>query len=81
MNDPKIETMISLLEMQIKPIEPFELTTKESRIINDIIRHFLIYDDHKKLYDNILYAIEKDDKLRVRIEQLFLYFYLNYNGI
>ena len=81
MNDPKIETMISLLEMQIKPIEPFELLTKESRIINDIIRHFLIYDDHKKLYDNILYAIEKDDKLRARIEQLFLYFYLNYNGI
>jgi len=80
MNDPRIETMIALLEMQIKPIGLFELTTKETKIIDNIIRHFLVYDDHKKLYDNILFLIEKDDKLRARIEQIFLFFYLNYNG-
>lgn len=71
MDSTQIDVMVSLFEMKMKAVKPFEIKHDETKIIEILIQESGLAEGHEKIKDNLLFMVDNNPDIRDKIRRSY----------
>lgn len=71
MDSTQIDVMVSLFEMKMKAVKPFEIMHDETKIIEILIQESGLAEGHEKIKDNLLFMVDNNPDIRDKIRRSY----------